>query len=135
MYEINQKTINLDVETLNYVVSEWCYAHGEYELIAAWFRKYRYTSKYYDNREKYEKEYDQKSRADSAAWSQLYAVSKVVGLDPRAVVAVFKSIRRNAQYQHGWNHEAQFNYNRFFEWEDKRPGSVESFCDLCRASR
>ena len=133
MYEFNQKINNLNMGVLDSVVSEWCYAKGDYELIAAWFRKNRYTSAYYDNREKRDREYWEKSHAEDAAWSQLLNVSRVVGLDPSAVVAVFKSIRRNAQYQHAWNHEAKFGNNRYWDFEQKRPGSVESFCDLCRA--
>lgn len=125
--------LRLDMSVFDSVVNEWCYAEGDYRTFCKTYNKAKESREYWKNPTKWDSDYWTKSRAADAAWYAMRNVCDLVGLNVSAVVAVFKSIRRNAQYQNGWNHEARFAYNRFYEFDGKRTGSVESFCDLCRA--
>lgn len=131
MYEFNNG-INLNMSAFNQAVSEYCYAEFDYQTFAKHYSRIRYTEEYYNNKARYESDYWRKYAESNCAYSALRLLCELVGLEMLSVLRVYKSIRRNAQYQNGWNHEAQFNYNRCFEFEPKRPGSIESFCDLCR---
>lgn len=136
MYEYNHN-IQINPDILSEAVSNYCEAEGDYRTYAVALAKRRHTAEWWGATEAQRAEqngtYWQKSRASDEAWTALRLTCRVVGLDPSAVLPVFKSIRRNCQYQNGWEREAHFSRNRYFEWESKKPGSVESLVDLCRA--
>lgn len=125
--------LKLDASVFDSLVNDWCYAEGDYRTFCKTYNKAKDAREYWKNPTKWDNDYWTKSRAADAAWYALRNACDLIGLEVMAVISVFKSIRRNAQYQNGWNHEAHFNYNRFYEFEGKRTGSIESFCDLCRA--
>lgn len=137
MYEYNNN-MTIKTEAFNQAVYDYCYAENDFRTYAVQYSKMRRTPEWWGSTSEYRKgveaEYWKKSALSDAAWNTLRLLSDLVGLDPVAVLAVFKAIRRNSQYQNNWEREAHFSNNRYFEFEGKRPGSVESFCNLCRKS-
>lgn len=130
MYSYNM-VVNVDMSVFDAVVYDWCYAEGEYRTFCKAYTKAKKSGEYYRDSARWDRDYWDRSRSADAAWDALRQVCGLVNLNVNAVAAVFKSIRRNAQYQHRWAHEARFNYNRQFQFEAKRAGSIESFFDLC----
>lgn len=125
--------IKLNMSAFDQAVYDYCYAEQEYQTFAKHYSSIRYTGEYYAHKEKYESEYWRKYAESQGAYSALRLMCNLVGFDILSVLRVFKSIRRNAQYQNNWEREAHFCCDRYFEFERKRTGSVESFCDLCKA--
>ena len=60
-----------------------------------------------------------------ARWQDLAAMCRLIGVDQGAVIAVEKSIRRNMQYQHNWEHEAHLSGSS--RWHRNEPGSEDSY--------
>lgn len=132
MYEYNNR-IRLNMSAFDQAVSDYCAAEADYQTGAKQYQRIRYTQEYYANKAKYESDYWRRYEASDHAYSALRLLCDLVGLDVLSVLRVYKSIRRNSQYQHGWEREAHFSSDRYFEFEPKKAGSIESFCDLCKA--
>ena len=128
--------IKLDMSAFDQACSDYCYYSEEYETFAKSYKQLKReacAAADYMEDIKIDCEYWRKYAERDRAWDALRLMCQLVRLNPDAVLRVFKAIRRNSQYQHAWDFEAHFSYDRTFEFEDKRPGSIESFCDLCRA--
>ena len=113
------------MEALEQAFSDFCYNEQEYRLHLRECRQDRSLF--------YEREYHEKDVRAAMSCEVLQYMCMFAGLEFSSVLSVLKSIRRNSQYQHAWGKEAHFNSDRYFEFENKRPGSIESFCDLCKA--
>lgn len=131
MYEY-KNGIKLNMSAFDRAVYDYCYAEHEYRAFCQQYKRVRYTEEYYAHKDKYEGDYWRKYAESNCTYSALRLMCELVGLDVLSVLRVFKAIRRNAQYQHNWEREAHFNNDRYFEFESKRTGSIESFCDLCK---
>ena len=125
--------IKLDMSAFDAACADYCYYVSEFKTFAKHYSEIRHTKEFWDNCIQIDADYWKKSAEADRAWDTLRLMCQLVGLDMVSVLRVFKAIRRNSQYQHGWEVEAHFNYDRMYEFEQKRPGSIESFCDLCRA--
>ena len=132
MYEFNNR-IKLNMSAFDEAVSNYCYCESDFRTYAKRYSEIRYTKEYFDHKERIESDYWRKSAESDSAWYALRVLCNLVGLDALSVLRVYKSIRRNAQYQNAWKKEAHFSDNRYFEFERKKTGSIESFCDACRA--
>lgn len=131
MYEY-KSGVKLNLSAFYDAVYNYCCAEQDYHTFCQQYKRVRYTGEYYANKDKYEGDYWRKYAESNSAYSALCFMCDLVGLDVLSVLRVFKAIRRNAQYQQKWEREAHFNNDRYFEFESKRTGSIESFCDLCK---
>ena len=116
--------MNYNIEILKQAAENYCYEESETKTYQKHYKKIRYTSAYYEKRDKWEALYWDHDHRSSAAWEKFRDMCQLVDADPDTVLRVCKSIRRNSQYQQHWMREAGFSWIG-------RAGSEESFRTFC----
>lgn len=122
MYD-KRSYINLNMDYFEYLMENWYYYQEQYKLFC---KSDKCGKRAFAN------EYDDKCHSANCAYDAIDSVCGLLNLDNDTVISVFKSIRRNSKYQHGWERQAHFSLDRFYYFEDVKTGSVESFIRACK---
>lgn len=123
---MKNNTYNVDIlldSARNYCDCEQVYRDHSKRLSEA-----KKTGEYWDCMEGWNRDNNIYYHDSFAAWDQFINMCRLVSADHKTVLAAYKSIRRNMQYQRNWESEPRMYHSWSFYGEDYEPGSYESFC-------